>query len=65
MRVDEEDRNEAAGREAGRGGVGDLETAGETVAADATGGDTSDARPVGADTLARVDEKTKQESDDR
>lgn len=47
--------------EARAGGVGDVETAGETTAADAVGGDTTDRRPVGADTLARVDEKTKRE----
>jgi hypothetical protein len=57
MREIEETHDEAR---AG-GGVGDVETAGETTAADAVGGDTTDWRPVGADTLARVDEKTKRE----
>ena len=61
MREREEDHDEAARREAESGGAGDVESAGETVAADAVGGDTTDARPVGADTLARVDEKTKDE----
>lgn len=65
MRVDEADRDETAGREAERGGAGDLESAGETVAADAVGGDTTDPQPVGADTLARVDEKTRRENDER
>jgi hypothetical protein len=57
MREIEETRDEAR---AG-GGVSDVETAGETTAADVVGGDTTDRRPVGADTLARVDEKTKRE----
>jgi hypothetical protein len=61
VREAEETRDEAARREAERGGVGDVESAGETVAADAVGGDTTNQQPVGADTLARVDEKTKRE----
>jgi hypothetical protein len=62
MRKIEEDHDEAARREAEDGGAGDLESAGETVAADSVGGDTTDARPVGAGTLVRVDEKTKKET---
>jgi hypothetical protein len=61
MREREEDHDESARLEAESGGAGDVESAGETVAADATGGDTTDSRPVGADTLVRVDEKTKEE----
>lgn len=34
--------------------IGDVETAGETTAAATLGGDTSDQRPVGADTLVKV-----------
>ncbi|HEV2915608.1 MAG TPA: hypothetical protein VGX92_20175 [Pyrinomonadaceae bacterium] len=38
-----------------QGGVGDVESAGETTAAVAIKGPT-DTRPVGADTLAKVDD---------
>ena len=41
-----------------KGGVGDVETAGETTAASAITGPT-DHRPVGADTLAKVDDTQK------
>lgn len=45
-----------------RGDAGDVEAAGETTAADMVGcNTTTDERPVGADTLVRVDEKTKRE----
>lgn len=41
-----------------KGGVGDVETAGETTAASAISGPV-DHRPVGADTLAKVDDTQK------
>ncbi|HVG35980.1 MAG TPA: hypothetical protein VM911_23200 [Pyrinomonadaceae bacterium] len=41
-----------------KGGVGDVETAGETTAASAITGPVDD-RPVGADTLAKVDDTQK------
>lgn len=41
-----------------KGGVGDVETAGETTAASAISGPVDD-RPVGADTLAKVDDTQK------
>ncbi len=62
MREREEYHDDAARREAERGVAGDVESAGETVAADTIGGDTTDRRPVGADTLVRVDDKTKRET---
>jgi hypothetical protein len=45
------------------GHVGDVETAGETVAADTISGPT-DTRPVGADTLAKVNDKQHSEGRD-
>ena len=46
------------------GHIGDVETAGETVAADTISGP-PDTRPVGADTLAKVDDKKDKKSSDR
>lgn len=45
------------------GHVGDVETAGETVAADTISGP-ADTRPVGTDTLAKVDDKKDSKSSD-
>jgi hypothetical protein len=36
------------------GGVGDVETAGETTAAATVGGGSGETKPVGADTLVKV-----------
>ncbi len=51
-----EQTNEASActDDAGTGEVGNMESAGETVAADAIGG-ASDTRPVGEDSLANID----------
>ena len=49
-----EAHDEAARADANAGGAGDVETAGETTAAAAITGPT-DTRPVGADTLVKVD----------
>jgi hypothetical protein len=46
------------------GGVGDVETAGETTAAAAITGP-ADTTPVGADTLAKVDDAEKKEKGKR
>ena len=45
------------------GGVGDVESAGETTAAATTGGSTAETRPVGADTLVKVADATKRAED--
>ena len=48
-------RNDEVGREGStRGGVGDVESAGETTAAATLGGTNEHAKPVGADTLVKV-----------
>ena len=49
---------ESANEDAERGGVGDLETAGETTAADTVKGP-ADQKPVGEDTEVEVEEKQK------
>lgn len=46
------------------GHPGDVETAGETVAADTISGPT-DTTPVGADTLAKVNDKSHSEGGDK
>jgi hypothetical protein len=51
----EKDKSETERTE---GGIGDVEMAGETTAASAIHGPTDD-RPVGADTLAKVDDTQK------
>lgn len=48
----EKSKNDDA--DAAGGGVGDVETAGETTAASTVGGDTTSAKPVGSDTMAKV-----------
>jgi hypothetical protein len=48
--------SERANDEAERGGVGDVETAGETTAADTVSGPT-DERPVGEGTEVKVEER--------
>jgi hypothetical protein len=50
--------NEATNEEAERGGVGDLEAAGETTAADTIEGP-DDQRPVGEGTEVEVEERRK------
>jgi hypothetical protein len=45
--------NEAAQNDSIKGGVGDVEAAGETTAAEMIGG-APDTRPVGADTIANI-----------
>ena len=52
--------NEATNEEAERGGAGDLETAGETTAADTIKGP-DDQRPVGEGTQVKVTEKQNRE----
>jgi hypothetical protein len=49
----DETNNDASQTDSTEGGVGDLETAGETTAAEMIGG-APDTRPVGEDTLANV-----------
>ncbi|MCA1555372.1 MAG: hypothetical protein LC747_01655 [Acidobacteria bacterium] len=52
--IEPDDANDAAPQTAAtEGGVGDLETAGETTAAEMIGG-LPDTRPVGVDTMAKV-----------
>jgi hypothetical protein len=65
MRMMETDKpdNDTACPDSTAGGVGDVETAGETVAADTISGPT-DTSPVGADTLAKVDDKRESKSSD-
>lgn len=56
-------KDDATQDEAASGGVGDVESAGETTAAVAISGPVDD-RPVGADTLVKVaDEPAKPASD--
>lgn len=50
----DESRGEGTREGTGDGGVGDVEAAGETTAAATIGGKTDD-RPVGADTLVKVE----------
>jgi hypothetical protein len=45
--------HDAAGNDSAKGGVGDVEAAGETTAAEMIGGP-PDTRPVGLDTIANV-----------
>jgi len=56
--------SDAARPDRAAGHVGDVETAGETVAADTISGPT-DTTPVGADTLAKVDDKSDSEGGDK
>lgn len=56
-------KTEAAQADSTEGGVGDVETAGETTAAVAISGP-ADTRPVGADTLAKVAYKPNQSGND-
>ena len=52
--IEPDDANDAATQtDVTEGGVGDLETAGETTAAEVIGGP-PDTRPVGVDTMAKV-----------
>jgi hypothetical protein len=62
MQMAETDKpnNDAARPDRAAGHVGDVETAGETVAADTITGPT-DTTPVGADTLAKVNDKSDSE----
>ena len=54
--TEDQRKDEASRAGAAEGGVGDVESAGETTAAATTGGSsTADTRPVGADTLVRVE----------
>lgn len=57
--------DETAQNDSTTGGVGDVEAAGETTAAEMIGG-APDTRPVGVDTLAniKVSDKPKPTSDD-
>ncbi|HEY6189451.1 MAG TPA: hypothetical protein VIW80_17500 [Pyrinomonadaceae bacterium] len=55
--------NDTARPDSRTGHIGDVETAGETVAADTITGP-QDTRPVGADTLAKVDDKQNSKSSD-
>ena len=51
--ADDENVDAAAQNDSTRGGVGDVEAAGETTAAEMIGG-APDTRPVGADTIANI-----------
>jgi hypothetical protein len=55
--------NDATQAEAASGGVGDVESAGETTAAVAISGP-ADTRPVGADTLVKVADDDAQPASD-
>lgn len=58
MRESDEVEKEKNETDLTKGGVGDVETAGETTAASVITGPVDD-RPVGADTLAKVDDTQK------
>jgi hypothetical protein len=57
-----QDKIEEERARAETGGVGDVETAGETTAAAAINGPV-DARPVGADTMVEVEDSDESKSD--
>lgn len=61
MREQEESHDARARAEAERGGVGDVETAGETTAAATIGGNNASVKPVGAGTLVKVADAPDQE----